>query len=289
MTVATPDTPLPAPAEGTGATYEAQASAGLTHLGLSVAGDQLDAAAQRAAAEGWSYSHFLGYLLDAELRHRHDKRVQLNLQFAKFPVLKRLDAFDYRAQPSVDHRIIDELANGRFLSEGRNVVLLGPPGVGKTHLAIGLGVMTCERGHRVFFTTAMDLAQRLTRAVDSNRLKRAINALMQPKLLIIDEVGYLQCDPVQASLLFQVICQRYQRGQPICLTSNKAFSEWAYVFGDDAVMASAALDRLLHKSTVINIVGESYRLREKKQAGTIAANLVTPSQRGPAAGGAQRP
>lgn len=251
---------------GTSATYEALAGEALEQLGLTVAHEQLDAAAQRAAAEHWSYSHFMGYVLEAELKQRHSKRVELNMKFAKFPILKRLQDYDYSAQPSVDQRIIDELATGRFLTEGRNVVLLGPPGVGKTHLAIGLGIMTCERGHRVHFTTAMDLAHKLTKDVDANRLKRAMNALMQPKLLIIDEVGYLQCDPMQASLIFQVICQRYQRNQPICLTSNKAFGEWGFVFADDPVMASAALDRLLHKSTVINITGDSYRLREKRQA-----------------------
>lgn len=254
---------------GTNLACEAQAKASLSQLGLTVAEGHLDSVAQRAAAEGWSYSHFLGHLLTGEMTHRHEKRVQLNLQFAKLPYLKRLEHFDYRAQPSIDHRVIDELATGRFLTEGRNIVFLGPPGVGKTHLAISLGVMTCELGHRVYFTTAMDLVAKLTKAVDGNRLKREINALMQPKLLIIDEVGYLQCDPTQASLLFQVICQRYQRHQAICLTSNKAFNDWGYVFGDDAIMASAALDRLLHRSTVINIVGESYRLKEKRQAGNL--------------------
>lgn len=258
-------TPGPSSA-GTSTTYEALATDGLTKLGLTIAHQQIDSASQRAAAEQWSYSHFLGYLLDAELNHRHKKRVELNLQFAKFPLIKRLEDFDYRAQPSIDKRLIDELATGRFLTEGRNLIFLGPPGVGKTHLAISLGVMTCELGHRVHFTTAMDLAHKLTKDVDANRLKRAMNALMQPKLLIIDEVGYLQCDPVQASLLFQVICQRYQRNQPICLTSNKAFSEWGFVFADDPIMASAALDRLLHRSTVVNITGDSYRLREKRQA-----------------------
>ena len=111
-----------------------------------------------------------------------------------------------------------------------------------------------------------DVTHKLTKAVDANRLHRDLNTLTQPKLLIIDEVGYITFDPVQASLLFQVICKRYQRQQPICLTSNKAFSDWGKVFADDPVMASAALDRLLHRSTVINITGESYRLREKKRA-----------------------
>jgi DNA replication protein DnaC len=245
---------------------ESRAAEGLQALGLDVALAQLDTTAQRAAAEGWSYTHFLGYLLDGELRERQRKRVELNLHFARFPSQKRLEGFDYQAQPGLDRRLVEELATGRFLYEGRNVVLLGPPGVGKTHLAIGLGVKTAELGHRVYFTTAVDLAAKLTRAVDGNRLHREMKALMQPKLLILDEVGYLALDGVQASLLFQVICQRYQKGQSVVLTSNKSFGEWGQVFAQDAVMASAALDRLLHKATVINIRGESYRLRERRKA-----------------------
>lgn len=166
--------------------YENKAREGLEQLGLSVAVEQLDSTAQRAAADDWSYTHFLGYLLEGELADRHRKCVDLNIKFAKFPYLKRLEEFDYEAQPSVDKRLIDELACGRFLKDGRNVVFLGPPGVGKTHLAIALGVVTAELGHRVYFTTAMDLAQRLTRAVDANRLHRALKHLMQPKLLILD-------------------------------------------------------------------------------------------------------
>jgi DNA replication protein DnaC len=252
-------------------TYESKAQTGLEQLGLRTAHAQLDQAAQQAAAQGWSYSHFLGYLLDGELQERHRRTVELNLQFARFPYLKRVGEFDFAAQPSIDQRLLEELATGRFLSEGRNVVLLGPPGVGKTHLAISLGVITAELGHRVYFTTAMEMARRLSKALAENKLHRELNNLTRPKLLIIDEVGYLALDTAQASLVFQAIASRYERHQPIVLTSNKAFSDWGAIFANDPVMASAALDRLLHRATVINIRGESYRLKEKRQAAKQSA------------------
>lgn len=256
--------------------YEEKAASALEELGIRVAKERLDATCQQAAAGQWSYSHFLGYLLEGELTERRRRSVELNLQFARFPIQKRLSDFDFAAQPGLDRRLIEELATGRFLYEGRNLVLLGPPGVGKTHIAIGLGVMTCELGHRVYFTSAMDLARKLTLAMEQNRLHRQLCALTQPKLLIIDEVGYLSLDATQASLLFQVICQRYEKNQAIILTSNKAFSEWGEVFCGDSIMASAALDRLLHRCTVINIRGESYRLKERKAAG-LPSTVVSES------------
>jgi DNA replication protein DnaC len=255
-------------------TFEEKAGAGLDHLGLTVAREHLDTAAQLGAAEGWSYSHFLGYLLDGELAFRREKTIRISLQFSNLPYQKKLEDFDFNQQPSIDRRLIDELATGRFLSEGRNLVFLGPPGVGKTHLAIALGIITAQLGYRIYFTSAIDMARRMAKAMADGKLSREMNNLVRPTLLILDEVGYLALDSVQASLLFQVIAHRYDKGQPIIVTSNKAFSDWGDVFAGDPVMASAALDRLLHRSTVINVRGDSYRLKEKRQAGAASTNLT---------------
>jgi DNA replication protein DnaC len=173
--------------------------------------------------------------------------------------------------------LFEELATGRFLvAEARNVILLGPPGVGKTHLAISLGIIAAEFCYRIYFSSALELARKLATAFAQNHLPHTMKVLVQPKLLIIDEIGYLPLDPHQASMLFELIAKRYERALPTIITSNKAFGQWGQVFANDSVLASAALDRLLHHSTVISIKGDSYRLREKRKSGltSLQPNLT---------------
>lgn len=236
----------------------------LEKLSLTTAAAHLPALVQQAAASGQAPQAFLEALLTPEVDERHQRSVRLALKFAGFPVQKRLSEFQFSFQPGVPKALIEELGRGEFLKEGRNIILLGPPGVGKTHLAIGLGVMACELNHRACFLTLPQLCHRFKKAQARDQLQREMHNLCRPKLLIVDEVGYTPLERPEASLLFQLIAQRYQRGNSLVITSNKSFGQWGEVFAGDAVMATAALDRLLHKATVISIQGESYRLKGAK-------------------------
>jgi DNA replication protein DnaC len=256
------------------AVHEQLASDGLLLIGAQTAHAQLDSVAQQAAAAHWTYSHFLGRLLEAEIAARRQRVVDTALHFSGLPWQKRLSDFEFSFQPSIDRALIEELATGRFMDEGRNVIFQGPPGVGKTHLAIALGLACAEQGHRLLFLSAMELARRMKAAFAANRMPHYMKMLTTPKLLIVDEVGYLGLDHDQASLLFQVICTRYEKQASTIITSNKAFSDWGHVFAGDPVMASAALDRLLHRATVINIKGESYRMKEKRLTGLFPGSVA---------------
>jgi DNA replication protein DnaC len=222
---------------------------------------------QEAGKKEISYSDFLEDLLTRETTAKSERHTAMRTSMARFPFQKSLESFDFKQQPSLDPKAIRELATGRFIADAENVLFLGPPGVGKTHLAVGLGLKACALGHRTAFTTAAALIATLTRAQNENRLEERLKLLVQPKLLIVDEIGYLPIDRSAANLFFQLVSRRYERGS-LLVTSNQSLSAWGEVFGD-SLIATAILDRLLHHSTIVNIKGESYRLKEKRRAGLL--------------------
>jgi DNA replication protein DnaC len=237
----------------------------LKHLRLGRVAEVLDGHMQRAVAANMSYLDFLRGLVQ-EATSAHDTHlVHARIKAAHFPYLKTLEQFDFSFQPSLSRQKIADLATLRFVANHENVILLGPPGVGKTHVAIALALKSCEAGYKVLFTTLADLVAQLHAALADHSFTARLKALSQVALLVIDEVGYVPLDKTGADHLFQVIARRYETGS-IILTSNKAFTEWGNILGGDSVVASAILDRLLHHSVVFNIKGESYRLREKRDA-----------------------
>jgi DNA replication protein DnaC len=245
----------------------------LERLKLPRIAEQLDPLAQQAAKEEWTYLEFLDHLLAAEVSARYEREVAMKTKLAHFPFLKSLDQFDFAFQPSVNERQIRELATLRFVAHGENVLLLGPPGVGKTHLAIALGVAAIAQSISVYFVTVADLLEMLHRDSQEDRLGHRLHVLCKPRLLILDEMGYFPLDRLAAQFLFQLVSRRYLKGS-IILTSNKSYGDWGDIFADQ-VLATAILDRLLHHSTTVNIRGQSYRLREKRKAGVfteLAAN-----------------
>lgn len=242
----------------------------LEQLGLTQAAAALDGRLEAAARKDVPYADFLVDLLGIEAAARRERYLRTRTRLAHLPFHKTLEQFDFGFQPSLDERQVRELASLAFVADAANVILLGPPGVGKTHLAVALGIRAIEQGYGVYFVRAHELLEDLRRAQVEHRLDRRMRVYLAPKVLIIDEFGVWPYDRSAATALFSLISARYERGSVI-LTSNKGFAEWGEVLGD-AVVATAILDRLIHHSHVLNIRGESYRLREKKRAGLFGGN-----------------
>ena len=254
----------------------------LESLGLAEVQGVVEARLEQAAKAEQAYGEFLAELLECEVSARRERYLRTRMRLAHLPAVKTLEGFDFSFQPSLDERQVRELQTLRFVSEASNVILLGPPGVGKTHLAIALAVEAVRAGHGAYFITAHDLVSDLGKAARENRLDRRLRVYLAPKVLVIDEMGYLPLDTLGATIFFQLVSARYERGS-ILLTSNKSYGEWGSIFGDP-IIATALLDRLLHHATTVNIRGESYRLKERRKAGLLAPAAPPGSAPGSGAG-----
>jgi DNA replication protein DnaC len=225
--------------------------------------------AERARAESWTHEEFLAACLQREVAARESHGGEARIRAARFPARKALEDFDFDHQRSLKRDTIAHLGTLDFVAAKENVVFLGPPGTGKTHLSIGLGIRACQAGHRVAFATAAEWVARLAVAHHAGRLQDEITKLGRTPLLIIDEVGYIPFEAESANLFFQLVSARYERASLI-VTSNKPFGRWGEVFGDD-IVAAAMIDRLIHHAEVISLKGDSYRLKDRDLGRTPAA------------------
>lgn len=221
----------------------------------------VDRLAERARTESWTHEEFLAACLQREVAAREAHGGDGRIRAARFPARKSLEEFDFDHQRSLHRDTIAHLGTLDFITGRENVVFLGPPGTGKTHLSIGLGIRACQAGHRVAFATAAQWVARLAEAHHAGRLQNELVKLGRIPLLIVDEVGYIPFEAEAANLFFQLVSNRYERASLI-VTSNKPFGRWGEVFGDD-VVAAAMIDRLVHHAEVVSLKGDSYRLKDR--------------------------
>jgi DNA replication protein DnaC len=218
--------------------------------------------AQQAAQQSWTHVDYLARLIDGQYQQRRQHTIQLRVKTARFPVLKTLEQFQWDWLKKINRLQVQNLFRLEFLVQKANVIFLGTVGLGKTHLATALGYAACLEGHSVLFANAIDVINHLSAAQKKTTLKAELKKYLRPRLLVLDELGYLPIDQHGADLLFQVISQRYECGS-IVLTTNKPFKQWASIFNNDSTIASAVLDRLLHHAETVLLEGTSYRMKDQ--------------------------
>ena len=252
------------------ATPAVETASRIAYLARALKAPQLPEAAERFAErardEGWTHEEYLAAVLGREIAAREASGAETRIKAARFPARKSLDEFNFEHQPALNRDTIAHLGTLAFVSKGENVVLLGPPGTGKTHLAIGLGLRAAQSGHRVLFASATDWVNRLQHAHNEGRLQAELQKLRRYPVLIVDEVGYIPFEAEAANLFFQLVSSRYEHSSLI-LSSNLPFGRWGEVFADDTI-AAAMIDRLVHHAEVISLKGDSYRTRARRNGTT---------------------
>jgi DNA replication protein DnaC len=233
----------------------------LGYLGLHRSAECFALLAEEAKVGEWSHVEYLARVVGEQANATLNRKLAARLRFARFPFRRTLADFDFQFQPSVDRKMIDDLATLRFIEENRPVLFLGQPGCGKTHLAVALATAAVEAGYRGYFSTADDMVNTLVKARREGTLASKLRTLTAPSVLVIDDVGLLPIERGGAGAFFHVVNTRYERGHPTVITTNRGLPEWGEIFGDP-VVAAAILDRLMHKAVVFNIKGPSWRMRE---------------------------
>ena len=245
-----------------GAGFYEQIKADLGYLHLDAAAASFALLAEEARTNEWSHVEFLARLVAEQATADRDRRLAARLRYARFPYRRRIEDFDFEFQPSVDRKLVDDLATLRFIDENRPILFLGQPGCGKTHLAVALATVAVEAGYRGYFTTADAMCKHLIRAQHDGNLSTKLKTYTAPTVMVIDDVGLLPIGGIEgAAMFFHVVNTRYEKGHPTFVTTNRGLPAWGQIFGD-AVVAAAILDRLMHKAIVFNIRGPSWRLRE---------------------------
>ena len=254
----------------TGGIYE-QIKDDLGYLQMDRAGEVFAVLGEQARTEGWSHVEFLARLIAEQADATRNRRLTARLRYARFPFRKTIDEFDFAFQPTVDRKLVDDLASLRFMDTGRPILFLGQPGCGKTHLAVAVAILAVEAGFRGYFTNAEEMVANIAQANREGTLASKLKTYTAPSVLVIDDVGLLPMDRAAASAFYQVVNQRYEKQHSTIVTTNRGLPDWGEIFGD-TVVAAAILDRLMHNAVVFNIKGPSWRLREHQALTTATTD-----------------